>query len=56
MLISAPGKGADLTVVVGDSALTQAAGTLVKVFGWYDNEFGYACRLADLAGIVGAQL
>src|SRR5207253_9867555 len=42
--------------VIGDSAscvfdapLTQASGTLAKVFGWYDNEWGYTCRLADLA-------
>jgi glyceraldehyde 3-phosphate dehydrogenase len=41
---------------VFDSDLTQAAGSLVKVFGWYDNEWGYTCRLADLAKIVGAQL
>jgi glyceraldehyde 3-phosphate dehydrogenase len=41
---------------VFDSGLTQAAGTLVKVFGWYDNEWGYTCRLADLAAIVGARL
>jgi glyceraldehyde 3-phosphate dehydrogenase len=27
---------------------------LVKVFGWYDNEYGYACRLVDLVGVVGA--
>ncbi|MGO8960490.1 MAG: type I glyceraldehyde-3-phosphate dehydrogenase [Streptosporangiaceae bacterium] len=39
-----------------DSGLTQAAGSLVKIFGWYDNEWGYACRLADLAGLVGAGL
>jgi glyceraldehyde 3-phosphate dehydrogenase len=39
-----------------DSGLTQASGPLVKVFGWYDNEWGYTCRLADLAGIVGRQL
>jgi glyceraldehyde 3-phosphate dehydrogenase len=24
-------------------------GNMVKVIGWYDNEWGYACRLADLA-------
>jgi len=42
VLISAPGKGVDLTVV--------------KVFGWYDNELGYAARLADLAVLVGSQL
>ena len=41
---------------VFDSGLTQAAGSLVKIFGWYDNEWGYTCRLADLAGIVGAAL
>ena len=38
---------------VFDSALTQASGTLVKVFGWYDNEWGYAARLVDLAVLVG---
>jgi glyceraldehyde 3-phosphate dehydrogenase len=41
---------------VFDSLLTQASGTLVKVFGWYDNEWGYTCRLADLAALVGRQL
>jgi glyceraldehyde 3-phosphate dehydrogenase len=41
---------------VFDSALTQAAGTLVKVFGWYDNEWGYTSRLADLAVLVGSLL
>jgi len=41
---------------VFDSALTQASGTLVKVFGWYDNEWGYTCRLADLAALVGSRL
>ena len=41
---------------VFDSPLTQAAGTLVKVFGWYDNEWGYTSRLADLAILVGSQL
>ncbi|MFF4622462.1 type I glyceraldehyde-3-phosphate dehydrogenase [Nonomuraea jabiensis] len=34
---------------VFDSALTQASEDLVKVFGWYDNEWGYANRLVDMA-------
>jgi glyceraldehyde 3-phosphate dehydrogenase len=46
----------DSASCVFDSPLTQASGTLVKVFGWYDNEWGYTCRLADLAVLVGSQL
>ena len=33
---------------VFDARLTQASGRLVKVFGWYDNEWGYTNRLVDL--------
>jgi glyceraldehyde 3-phosphate dehydrogenase len=39
---------------VFDSGLTQAAGRFVKVFGWYDNEWGYTCRLVDLTRLVSA--
>ena len=31
-----------------DSELTMAHGNTVKAFGWYDNEWGYSCRLVDL--------
>jgi glyceraldehyde 3-phosphate dehydrogenase len=31
-----------------DSPLTMVNGNLVKVFSWYDNEWGYSCRVADL--------
>ena len=31
-----------------DSELTMASGATTKVFGWYDNEWGYSCRLVDL--------
>jgi len=47
------------TDVIGDNAscifdagLTQASARFVKVFGWYDNEWGYTCRLADLTRLV----
>lgn len=47
------------TDVIGDSAscivdsgLTQAKGRMAKVFGWYDNEWGYAARLVDLTRLV----
>lgn len=35
---------------VFDSKLTYVKGNMVKVVGWYDNEFGYSSRLADLVG------
>lgn len=31
-----------------DSSLTDVNGNLVKVVGWYDNEYGYSCRTVDL--------
>ncbi len=37
-----------------DSGLTMTTGNLVKVLGWYDNEWGYSNRLIDLVQIVGA--
>jgi glyceraldehyde 3-phosphate dehydrogenase len=33
--------------------LPKGKGPMVKVFGWYDNEWGYSCRTADLVGRVG---
>ena len=39
-----------------DSGLTMANGPLVKVFSWYDNEWGYSCRLVDLVARIGATL
>jgi glyceraldehyde 3-phosphate dehydrogenase len=36
-----------------DSKLTMANGSLVKVFGWYDNEWGYSNRLVDLTLLTG---
>jgi glyceraldehyde 3-phosphate dehydrogenase len=39
----------DAASCVFDSALTQSGGDLVKVFGWYDNEWGYANRLVEMA-------
>ncbi len=47
------GSGASCTF---DSLLTMASGRTTKIFGWYDNEWGYSNRLADLVSLVGSRL
>jgi glyceraldehyde 3-phosphate dehydrogenase len=42
-------------IVDGPSTMV-VNGTQVKIFAWYDNEWGYACRLADIARMVAAAL
>jgi glyceraldehyde 3-phosphate dehydrogenase len=39
-----------------DSSITMAQGNQVKVFGWYDNEWGYSSRLVDLTALVASRL
>jgi len=40
---------------VVDGGLTQADGTMAKVFGWYDNEWGYTNRLVDLTELIAVE-
>ncbi|ABV33564.1 MULTISPECIES: type I glyceraldehyde-3-phosphate dehydrogenase [Pseudothermotoga] len=35
-----------------DATLTNAKGNLIKVFSWYDNEYGYSCRVVDTVELV----
>jgi glyceraldehyde 3-phosphate dehydrogenase len=46
----------DPSSCIFDSELTMVNGTTIKVFGWYDNEFGYSNRTADLIELVGKGL
>jgi glyceraldehyde 3-phosphate dehydrogenase len=55
-LVSMDFKGDDRSSIV-DAASTMVTGDhLVKVIAWYDNEWGYSCRVADLAAFIGARL
>jgi glyceraldehyde 3-phosphate dehydrogenase len=46
----------DPSSCIFDAGLTKVIGNQVKVVGWYDNEWGYSCRLSDLIVHVGATL
>jgi glyceraldehyde 3-phosphate dehydrogenase len=41
---------------VFDAGMTNANGSMAKVLGWYDNEWGYSNRLIDLVVLVGSKL
>jgi glyceraldehyde 3-phosphate dehydrogenase len=54
-LVSMDFKGDDHSSIV-DAGSTMVSGDhLVKVIAWYDNEWGYSCRVADLAAFMGAK-
>jgi glyceraldehyde 3-phosphate dehydrogenase len=55
-LVSMDFKGDSRSAII-DSALTMVTGeTFVKIIAWYDNEWGYSCRVADLTAYVGERL
>jgi glyceraldehyde 3-phosphate dehydrogenase len=46
----------DPSSCIFDGLSTMAIGNLVKVLGWYDNEWGYSNRLVDLIQLIGSKL
>jgi glyceraldehyde 3-phosphate dehydrogenase len=55
-LVSSDFRGDSRSSII-DSAMTMViGGTLVKVLAWYDNEWGFSCRVADLIGLVAKKL
>ncbi len=54
-LVSIDYKGDPRSSII-DGMSTQVMGNLAKVVTWYDNEWGYSCRVADLVQLVGSKL
>ncbi|MBI4221003.1 MAG: type I glyceraldehyde-3-phosphate dehydrogenase [Chloroflexi bacterium] len=54
-LVSSDYKGNANSCTIDSLSTSVIDGSLVKVVGWYDNEWGYACRTADLAALVAAK-
>jgi len=50
-LVSSDFKRSPYSSII-DAKLTQAIGDLVQICAWYDNEWGYSCRLADLTAMI----
>ena len=55
LLVSSDFKGDPHSTIVS-AADTIVLGNMVKIVSWYDNEWGYACRLADITAFVAAKL
>jgi glyceraldehyde 3-phosphate dehydrogenase len=55
-LVSTDFRGDSRSSIIDAESTMVIGGTLVKVISWYDNEWGYSCRVADLIGFVGARL
>jgi len=51
-LVSADFLNDPRSAIVDGPSTMVVNGTQLKVYAWYDNEWGYACRLADVARLV----
>jgi glyceraldehyde 3-phosphate dehydrogenase (phosphorylating) len=55
-LVSMDFKGDSRSSIVDSANTMVLGGTMVKVIAWYDNEWGYSCRCADLIAMIAAKL
>jgi glyceraldehyde 3-phosphate dehydrogenase len=55
-LVSSDFRGDARSSIVDAACTMSLGGTFIKVITWYDNEWGYSCRVADLVSYVGARL
>jgi glyceraldehyde 3-phosphate dehydrogenase len=56
LLVSTDFKGDERSSIIDSESTMVIGGTMVKVIAWYDNEWGYSCRVADLVAHVAARL
>jgi glyceraldehyde 3-phosphate dehydrogenase len=55
-LVSSDFRGDSRSSIVDSPSTMVLGGTMVKVIAWYDNEWGYSCRVADLIAMVASKL
>ena len=55
-LVSIDYNGDDRSSIVDGLSTMVMDGTMLKIMAWYDNEWGYSCRVVDLAAYVGKNL
>ncbi|HSL98028.1 MAG TPA: type I glyceraldehyde-3-phosphate dehydrogenase [Candidatus Deferrimicrobiaceae bacterium] len=55
-LVSSDFRGDSRSSIVDSASTMVLGGTMVKVIAWYDNEWGYSCRCADLLALVASRL
>jgi glyceraldehyde 3-phosphate dehydrogenase len=55
-LVSTDFRGDSRSSIIDSLSTMVLGGTMVKVISWYDNEWGYSCRVADLVAFVAARL
>ncbi len=55
-LVSTDFRGDSRSSIIDSLSTMVLGGTMVKVISWYDNEWGYSCRVADLIAFVGARM
>lgn len=55
-LVSMDFKGDSRSSIIDVESCQVLGGTMIKVVTWYDNEWGYSCRVADLTKLIGGKL
>jgi glyceraldehyde 3-phosphate dehydrogenase len=55
-LVSTDFRGDERSSIIDAASTMVLGGTMVKVIAWYDNEWGYSCRCADLIAMVASKL